>query len=422
MSESPLEKIDVFLPGVGDKLAQAPAYRWKPLPKAIGRIYESADDPNRLLVHIDGLSKREVHHLAERPVEIDRSGVKCHEFVGFGLHLPGLLVSSHGTAIAICQKRHHSMADSGNRIDILVSRSEDGGRTWEPQKVIFEEEGTSAILGSIFEDTASGTELISFWKMPDDVTDDLGYFSTHAETGAKFWLLKSTDEGRTWSEPVQVVAQPNAEGWVGWPNNYVHGIQLTAGLHSGRLVIPAFLYKEGEAGQVPGVRGGLLYSDSGGEDWIVGAVLPEGSDEVSLVETGADIYVSYRKNSLRTGKRHFARSSDGGESFSEHGEHDDVPCRNLHAGLTRCQSPDGERLLLFSHPPAGSPATDMTIRLGRDDGRTWAESRIIDPGPCRYSDLAVALDGTILCLYTNGVAGDRDKISVMPFSLDGLLA
>ena len=127
--------------------------------------------------------------------------------------------------------------------------------------------------------------------------------------GGGFYLLKSTDQGRSWSDPFYVRPEPNAEGWVGWPNNCVHGIQLAAGPCKGRLVMPAFLYKEGEPGQVPGVRGGFLYSDDHGQNWKVGAVLPEGSDEVSLVETaGGDIYVSYRKNTLATGKRHFARS------------------------------------------------------------------------------------------------------------------
>ena len=85
--------------------------------------------------------------------------------------------------------------------------------------------------------------------------DILDYFRISGERCAEFWLLKSTDEGRTWSAPAHVRPAPNADGWVGWSNNGVHGIQLTRGAHAGRLVIPAFIYKEGEPGQVPGIRG-----------------------------------------------------------------------------------------------------------------------------------------------------------------------
>ena len=116
-----------------------------------------------------------------------------------------------------------------------------------------------------------------------------------------------------------------------------------------------------------GVRGGLLHSDDHGQSWRAGAVLPEGSDEVSLVETTeGGIYVSYRKNTLATGKRHFARSADYGETFCEHGQHEEVPDANLHAGLIRYRRGEGgsEDLFLFSSP---SPTKDMTIRISRDE-------------------------------------------------------
>ena len=46
---------------------------------------------------------------------------------------------------------------------------------------------------------------------------------------------------------------------------------------------------------------------------------------------------------------------------------------------------------------------------------------MVDPNRCRYSDLAVSPDGTILCLYTNGETGDRDRISIARFNMEWLL-
>ena len=420
MSEAFFEKIDVFLPGQGEELAQAPAHHWEQAERASAQIYYSTREPKSVLIHLTGLTREEREALADMPIEVDLSALKYHDFDGFGVHLPGLIVTTQGTAIAVCQKRHGSMGDGGNQVDILMSRSEDGGSTWQRQEVIFEEAGAYTYLGPIFEDCTMGTVFVAFWKMPADILDDLGYFSEYAKGGGGFYLLKSTDQGRSWSAPLYVSPRPNAEGWVGWPNNCVHGIQLVFGPRKGRLVIPAFLYKEGEPGQVPGVRGGLLYSDDGGQSWNAGAVLPEGSDEVSLVETAAGgTYVSYRKNTLATGKRHFARSIDYGETFSEHGQHEEVPDANLHAGLVRYREGEevGDDILLFSNP---SPAKDMTIRMSRDEGRSWDISRRVERALSRYSDLAVTADGTILCLYTNGVVRDREKISVARFNLEWL--
>jgi sialidase-1 len=420
MSEAFFEKIDLFLPGQGEELAQAPVYHWERAEPANAQIYYSTREPKSVLIHLTGLTREEREALADMPIEVDLSALKYHDFDGFGVHLPGLIVTTQGTAIAVCQKRHGSMGDGGNQVDILMSRSEDGGSTWQRQEVIFEEAGAYTYLGPIFEDCTTGAVFVAFWKMPADILDDLGYFSEYAKGGGGFYLLKSTDQGQTWSEPLYVSPKPNDEGWVGWPNNCVHGIQLVFGPRKGRLVIPAFLYKEGEPGQVPGVRGGLLYSDDGGQSWNAGAVLPEGSDEVSLVETAAGgTYVSYRKNTLATGKRHFARSIDYGETFSEHGQHEEVPDANLHAGLVRYREGEevGDDILLFSNP---SPAKDMTIRMSRDEGRSWDISRRVERGLSRYSDLAVTADGTILCLYTNGVVRDREKISVARFNLEWL--
>ena len=421
MSGAVFKKIDVFLPGQGEELTQAPAHHWERAESANAQIYYSTREPKSVLIHLTGLTREERKALADIPIEVDLSALKYHDYDGFGVHLPGIIITTQGTAIAVCQKRNGSMGDGGNQVDILMSRSEDDGATWQRQEVIFEEEGAYTYLGPIFEERTTDAVFVAFWKMPAAILDDLGYFSEYAKRGGGFYLLKSNDQGQNWSDPFYVSPKPNADGWVGWPNNCVHGIQLSSGPHKGRLVIPAFLYKEGEPGQVPGVRGGLLYSDDHGQSWQAGGVLPEGSDEVSLVETvQGGIYVSYRKNTLTTGKRHFAHSDDYGETFCEHGQHEEVPDTNLHAGLTRYRGSEegSENLLLFSGP---SPAKDMTIRISRDEGRSWGISRRVEQGLSRYSDLAVTADGTILCLYTNGVVRDREKISVARFSLEQLM-
>ena len=51
--------------------------------------------------------------------------------------------------------------------------------------------------------------------MPADILDDLGYFSEYAKQGGGFYLIKSTDQGRSWSDPSYVRPEPNADGWVG---------------------------------------------------------------------------------------------------------------------------------------------------------------------------------------------------------------
>ena len=454
MTSPQAENVDVFFPGQGDRLAQAPAYHWerteapsevsakeglseeteRQTPDALhtlgvtANFYTNTRDPNAMLIAVIGTSREQRQRLAQADVTIDFTNLHYHDYDGFGVHMPGLVVTGTGAVVAVCCRRHDSMSDGGHENDILSARSEDDGKSWSRQQVIHAEAGQYTFLGPIVEDRITQEIFVSFWNIPAEVRDDLGYFSTYAKQGGGFGLVKSADDGRTWSEAFHVNPRPNAEGWTGWPNNNVHGIQLEAGSHRGRLVIPGFLYKEGEPGEVSGVRGGLLYSNDHGESWTVGAVLPDGSDEVSLVETtGGEIYVSYRRNTQRRDGRTFARSRDGGQSFYELGEHAEVSGRPVHVGLARYGSREDSQpeILLFSHPvgvnhviPGG---TEMTIYASTDDGQTWPISKLIDPRPCRYSDLAVTPDGTVLCMYTVGIVRDSEKITVARMHIDQLI-
>ncbi|MCY2972790.1 MAG: sialidase family protein, partial [Planctomycetota bacterium] len=66
--------------------------------------------------------------------------------------------------------------------------------------------------------------------------------------------------------------------------------------------------------------------------------------------------------------------------------------------------------------PAGrGKRENLSIKLSRDDGKTWPISKTLEAGPSAYSDLAVLSDGTILCLYEG-----KDVISLARFNLDWL--
>jgi sialidase-1 len=81
--------------------------------------------------------------------------------------------------------------------------------------------------------------------------------------------------------------------------------------------------------------------------------------------------------------------------------------------------------LLFSNPhtlklgqdgkevPAGrGKRENLSIKLSRDDGKTWPINKTLDPGPSAYSDLAVLPNGTILCLYEG-----KSEIQIARFDL-----
>jgi sialidase-1 len=75
------------------------------------------------------------------------------------------------------------------------------------------------------------------------------------------------------------------------------------------------------------------------------------------------------------------------------------------------ESPDGKNRILFSNPANLEVAEgkaepgkkrdrqNLTIRMSYDEGRKWPVAKTLEKGPSAYSDLGVAPDGTIYCLY-----------------------
>ncbi|MEM7537159.1 MAG: sialidase family protein [Chloroflexota bacterium] len=63
----------------------------------------------------------------------------------------------------------------------------------------------------------------------------------------------------------------------------------------------------------------------------------------------------------------------------------------------------------------------MTVKLSGDDCQTCSASRVIEPGPSGYSDLAQAQNGTILCIYEDGMMArmtDTRAVTVARFDVD----
>lgn len=63
---------------------------------------------------------------------------------------------------------------------------------------------------------------------------------------------------------------------------------------------------------------------------------------------------------------------------------------------------------------------NLSIQLTYDEGQTWSVNKVLEPGFSGYSDLAVARDGTILCLYECGKKSSTGYLTLARFNLQWL--
>jgi sialidase-1 len=327
--------------------------------------------------------------------------------------IPALITTPKGTLLAFCEGRKNNRQDHGD-IDLLIKRSTNGGRTWSTQQVVHEEGGTLEItIGNPCPviDQSSGTIWLPFNRDNDCVL-----------------MTKSVDDGLTWSPPVDISYDVRVAGW-GWhAAGPGVGIQLRQGPRAGRLVIPC---DHGERHNGSDAKHShVFFSDDHGASWRLGGSLPMHTDECQVVElTDGTLLINMRNYWGRDGGqpenggiRAVARSSDGGETWSEM-EFDRTLVEPVcQASFLRYTWPEeqGRSRLLFSNPASSEQRVQMTVRLSYDEGGSWPIQRVLHSGPSAYSCLTVLPDLTIGCLYERGDQHTYEKITFARFTLDWL--
>ncbi len=90
-----------------------------------------------------------------------------------------------------------------------------------------------------------------------------------------------------------------------------------------------------------------------------------------------------------------------------------------------CSSNTIFRSVLFSNPNGREwERFHLTVRMSYDECRSWPVQKIIHNFPVSYSDLCIAKDGAICCLYEKGEKGGvsyySGKVTFARFDLEWL--
>lgn len=331
-----------------------------------------------------------------------------------GFRIPAIVRTADGALVAFAEARRRDKHDSGD-IDLVMRRSEDGGRTWGPLEVVWDDgENTCgnpapAVLGRRGE-----VVMLATWNRGGDREREI-------ERGAgldtrRVFVLRSGDHGRTWSTPEEITSDVKDPAWTWYATGPCHAIVKQRPPHRGRIVVPANHKRLDAAGEVE-CRSHLLYSDDRGRTWQRGEVSQRGGNESSVAELAdGSLLLNMRHTERGDSLRLWARSDDGGASWSAQGTHADLPeprCQGSMLNLTRTERPS--RTLLFSNPHDARKRRNLSLCVSGNDGISWRHLLTVCPGPAAYSDL-VRLDREhVGILYENGDAGELyRRISFVP--------
>jgi len=326
--------------------------------------------------------------------------------------IPALAVTNAGTVLAFCEGRMYGRGDAG-KIEIVLRRSHDGGRTWEQAQCVVADGDMTCGNPCPVLDRHSGTVWLPFCKNPGE-----GHKADIIEGKAArtVWVTHSNDDGRTWSAPVEITAFVKLPDWTWYATGPGHGIHLA----SGRLLVPCDHVLGGAFGQDGPGYSHVILSDNGGATWRIGGIAGPGTSECEAVElTGGTIYLNAR-NCVGTGRRHraVALSRNGGETFGPLHWDDALIDPICQASLVRVDSATkqiGDHVLFAN--PASTSRERLTVCLSEDGGCTWPVQRVLHAGPAAYSDLAIVPDAMVLCLYERGDEHPYETLTLARFPL-----
>ena len=325
--------------------------------------------------------------------------------------IPSVIRAANGTLLAFCEGRKSGGGDSGN-IDLLLKRSTDGGRTWSAQEVLWDDADNTCGNPCPVLDESTGT----LWLL---LTHNLGTdhereIKVRKAKGTRtVWIASSKDHGATWTKPVEITSSTKDPSWTWYATGPGVGIQIKAGAHRGRLVIPCDHNYDDEAGKATS-GSHAIYSDDHGKTWKLGAPIKPIVNECQVAELydGRGTLLMNMRSSTGRNRRAVATSTDGGVTWTAPKDDDALIEPVCQGSLIRH---DAMKLLLFSNP-AAKTRTNLTVKASADDGKTWRAIVELHAGPSAYSNL-VALDGAAAgCLYERGAKRAYEKITFARFS------
>lgn len=343
-----------------------------------------------------------------------------------GIRIPALLVTQKGTLLAFAEGRRTLGDQSAN--DIILKRSTDGGSTWTALEVV-QDDGDHSLNNPVpVQDARTGRVFIMFQRYPAGLSE----FNKGLQPGVtgdsivKNLLMTSDDEGATWSAPQDITTTTKRVGKVTTlASGPGIGIQLSAGTHAGRLVIP---FNEGPVGQWNVYA---VYSDDGGKNWRIGHNAPGATapnakgqmvsrvNEVQMAElSDGSVMLNTRDEHRTSDCRKAAVSRDGGVTWSDVHEVKQLPAPPCAASLFRYDAGH----LLYSGPDSTKQRHRGTVHLSTDNGKTWSTKRLLEPGWFAYSILARLPDGRVGCLYETGEKGAYEVIRLARFELRWITA
>lgn len=301
-------------------------------------------------------------------------GVSCYR-------IPALATAPNGHLLAAADQRVPSCADlKGSKdINIVLRKSTDNGKNWSEIQVIVDfPYGKSASDPAFIVDKKT-KEIFLFYNFMDLENEKNVY---------RFHLIKSRDNGKTWSKPHDITDQICPPEWHSDFKFITSGRGVQSSL-SGELLHTLVNLQRGLF---------VIRSQDHGKNWerLETPIKPADESKIAVLPNGTWL-INSRVN--KSGMRYMHTSKDSGKSW----ETRPVPQLidpGCNASFVSCFSKKKQKnLLLFVNAKHKKQRKNLSLSVSPDGGNTWSKTKTIYAGSAAYSSLTVLPNGDFGVLF-----------------------
>lgn len=351
----------------------------------------------------------------QQEVTVFKSGTDGYK----SFRIPAIVKTPNGELLAFAEGRVNGSGDFGN-IQIVSKRSTDGGKTWGALQVVASNDtlqtGNAAPVVDRTDPAYPKGRLFLFYN-----TGNAPENMVRKGKGLReVWYKTSTDNGLSWSAPVNITLQVHKpkqpqvnsaynfnDDWRSYANTPGHAIQLAAGKYKGRIYIAAN-HSAGEPQKhyADGRAFGYYTDDHGKTFKLSDEVSFPGANENMAVElSGNKLMMNIRNQLGNIKQRIVAVSSNGGQTWDTTYFDAHLPDPVCQGSILNLGKSKGKAIIAVCNDADTLHRDNLTLRVSFDEGKTWKQNYVIAKSPEGYKGDYSA--------YSDLVAVDQKHIGVL---------